>query len=331
MAKKFNSTIGATLSGIKAAFFSSANEIQLDQAEDLRGKTCLITGSSSGLGFAAAKNMAKMGADLMMAVRSGIPQKGEEVKKISGSQSVKMEYVDLADFSTIDSMILRLKEAGVKLDVVVFNAGMFPSVSRSSDDGLDLMFKVNYLSTFYLVHQLIEHSLIKLDTKEPARFVFVSSESHRSFSGEVDLSDFGKYKEYTTTKVIKYYGYYKFLLNAFIVELNRRLTERSIPISVFALCPGAVNTNIARESPSWLKPILWIVFGLFFQSPHKASAPILFLSASRKLTDNSNVYVHMKTIKEMSEPSYDTGIGKRVWGETERLLSVLGHKIKSFE
>ena len=324
MNKKFDSTIGATFTGILDAFSSSAGDLHFKGDENLEGKTILITGSSSGLGFATAERLAKKGARLIMAVRSGIPEKGELIKKQSGNSEVEMEYVDLSDFKSIQTMVLGLKERKVLLNQVIFNAGMFPVSPRSSVDGLDLMFKVNYLSSFLLVHLLFEHQCLKLNTKDKARLIFVSSESHRSFSEAIQLEDFGRYQPYKASKVIKYYGYYKLLLNAFIVELNQRIRDRGLPIQVHAMCPGAVNTNIAREAPFWLKPIISLMFKLFFQSPQKASLPLEFLSTSKEMDQEESLYLHMRKFKAMSDASYDLNNRKNVWLASQALLIEMG-------
>ena len=82
----------------------------LSADERLDGKRVMITGSSSGLGLAVAKQLAALGAEVIMAVRSGIPEKGEEVKKSSGNQNVHMLHVDLADFDSISKLVGQVKQ-----------------------------------------------------------------------------------------------------------------------------------------------------------------------------------------------------------------------------
>ena len=103
--KKYNSPLQATVSGILDLFKKRERVGALTEKDTLQGKKVLITGSSSGLGLATAIQLAALGAEVIMAVRSGIPEKGEEVKRASGSDKVKMLHVDLSDFNSIKNLI----------------------------------------------------------------------------------------------------------------------------------------------------------------------------------------------------------------------------------
>ncbi|TNF59717.1 MAG: hypothetical protein EP303_07990 [Deltaproteobacteria bacterium] len=89
---------------------------------------------------------------------------------------------------------------------------------------------------------------------------------------------------------------------------------------VHALCPGAINSNMAREAPTWLKPILKPVMALFFQSPEKASIPVDYLVVSDDMGRKTGGYMHMLRTKESSEASMDPENGALLWTKTEELL-----------
>ena len=113
-------------------------------------------------------------------------------------------------------------------------------------------------------------------------------------------------------KTIELYGYYKLLLTTFVNELSRRLNHGNIKFSVFSLCPGPVNSNIAREAPKLFHPLLKVVFGIFFNSPEKAAVPVVYLAASDDLEGKALDYFFMLERKEMDEKT--SGSGK--WQET---------------
>ena len=100
--KKYNNPLSATLTGISNLFKKQERIGVLDPSDRLDGKKILITGSSSGLGLATAIELAKLGAEVIMAVRSGIPEKMKEVKRKSGSDHVHIHYIDLSDFDFIN-------------------------------------------------------------------------------------------------------------------------------------------------------------------------------------------------------------------------------------
>ncbi len=296
----------------------------------LDGRTCLVTGSNSGLGKAIAVRLASRGAHVIMACRSGIPEAGDDVRAQSGSENVEMIRVDLSDFDSMTAFCDELRDRNVTLDVAVFNAGVVPVTSRLTNSGLELMFAVNFLAKFFVLNRLLHDGVIpnavygdNSRAEDPPRVIFVSSETHRS-SIPIDFDAFGDPIEYGVADGVKYYGLSKLHLTTYFHELSRRLNPGdpggNPDVCVHALCPGAVNSNMAREAPSWLKPILKPVMALFFQSPEKASIPVDYLVASEDMGNKTGEYMHMLRIKESSAPSMKPENGALLWNKTEALL-----------
>ena len=320
--KGFDSTFMATMTGIKQVLFPPKTDKILSDEERVEGKTCLVTGSNSGLGFAIATELAKRGGHIIMAIRNGIPDKGEEIRQLSGNPNISMEYVELSELHSIQELVLRLKKKGTKIVILVCNAGMVSAGAKQAKNGLDLMFAVNYLSTFYFVNLLLEHQIIVPATRPRPRLIFVSSESHR-VDTPVDSSNFGQPIPYSASKVIKYYGYYKLFLNVFVREMNRRCANEGKDLGIFTLCPGAVHSNIAKDSPALLRPVLWLIFKIFFQTPTRAARPALYFACSDKLEQETGMYLHMMQEKRMAKPSYDKENGKKIWAASEELINRL--------
>jgi NAD(P)-dependent dehydrogenase (short-subunit alcohol dehydrogenase family) len=296
----------------------------------LDGRTCLVTGANSGLGKATAIRLAKRGAHVIMACRSGIPEAGQDVRAESGSDKVEMVQVDLSDFDSINAFCDELRDRNVTLDVAVFNAGVVPATARVSKHGLDLMFAVNFMAKFVVLDRLLHDGVIpnavygnNSRAEDAPRVIFVSSETHRS-SMPIDFDTFGKPVEYGVSDGLKYYGLSKLHLTTFFQELSKRLNPGgnggNPDVCVHALCPGAINSNMAREAPTWLKPILKPLMALFFQSPEKASVPVDYLVASDEMGAKTGEYMHMLRIKETSEPSMDPENGALLWSKAEELL-----------
>jgi len=296
----------------------------------LDGRTCLVTGANSGLGKAIATRLAKRGAHVIMACRSGIPEAGQDVRAESGSDNVEMIQVDLSDFDSMTAFCDELRDRNVTLDAAVFNAGVVPVTSRTSKHGLELMFAVNFLAKFVLLNRLLHDGVIpnavygnNSRAEDPPRVIFVSSETHRS-SIPIDFDTFGEPIEYGVADGVKYYGLSKLHLTTYFQELSRRLnpggTGDNPDVCVHALCPGAINSNMAREAPPWLKPILKPVMAVFFQSPEKASIPVDYLVASGEMGVKTGEYMHMLRNKEPSEASMDPEKGALLWSRTEELL-----------
>jgi NAD(P)-dependent dehydrogenase (short-subunit alcohol dehydrogenase family) len=336
--RKYNNPVTATLTGITDLFRKQVPAGLLKDSDRLDGKTVLVDGSSSGLGFAIAVDVARRGARVIMACRSGIPEMGEKVEKLSGNTDVHMLQVDFADVNSIRQLVEKLKSpslfgegSGGGVNIFICNAGIVPKQSRKTPQGLEEMFMVNYFSKFILVNLMLEndcftHSPISDPhaspvTRHPSlpRIIFIASESHRN-PESFDWPSFGKYRDYSIGKSIELYGYYKLLLTTFSVELSRRLNPDGVTrFSVFSMCPGPVNSNIAREAPKVFMPLLKLVFGIFFRSPAKAAIPAVYLAASQDVEGKPFDYLFLMSRKEVDEKAADAGNGKRLWEESEEL------------
>lgn len=324
------SAFSAVLSGLLDQRNKVSDVEPVPDGVSLRGRTCLVTGANSGLGKAIAIRLAKRGAHVIMACRSGIPEAGNDVRAQSGNADVEMMYVDLSDFDSMMAFCDQLRDRGVTIDVAVFNAGVIPVTSRKSKHGLELMFAVNFLAKCVVLRRLLRDGVIpngvyggNARPQDPPRVVFVSSETHRS-SIPIDFDTFGAPIEYGVADGVKYYGLSKLQLTTYFQELNRRLNpaaEGAAPeVCVHALCPGAVNSNMAREAPTWMKPILRPIMAAFFQSPEKASIPVDYLVASEEMGRTTGRYMHMMRPKETSDASRDPNNGALLWDKTEALL-----------
>jgi NAD(P)-dependent dehydrogenase (short-subunit alcohol dehydrogenase family) len=319
----YKNPVSATWEGIRAVFAKQVKAGTLGDNERLEGKTVLVDGASSGLGFAVAMQMAQRGARVIMACRSGIPGKGEEVMRITGNPDIEMVHVDYSDSRSIHELVKTVKERYAPLDIVISNAAMVPRQSRKTPQGLEEMFVVNYLSKFIMINGLIKEDCFRHTGEKKPRIVFVSSESHRH-PPEFNWASFGVYKDYSMNKTVEYYGYYKLLLTTFTYELSRRLHGNGKePVSVFALCPGPVNSNIAREAPGVFQPVMKLVFAIFFKSPKKAAEPVLYLAISKDLEGKPYDYLFKMSRKAIDEKAADPENGKKLWKMSEELVLTL--------
>lgn len=358
--EKYKDPFRATLTGILDLFKKQVLVGVLSESDRLDGKTVVVDGASSGLGFAIAVEVASRGAKTIMACRSGIPGKGEEVKKISGNNDVHMLHVDFSDVNSIEKLASDLRSQFAPIDILICNAGVVPSKSRKTPQGFEEMFMVNYFSKFLYVIKLIENgsfsnlhpASLHLASLHPAslhpaslhpaslhpasdsnphshegssipRIIFVSSESHRNPT-VIKWEDFGRFTPYGIKQSMEHYGHNKLLLTTFAVELSGRLNQNGITqCSVFALCPGPVNSNIARESPKVFQPLLKLVFRMFFRSPKDASAPVIYFSASPDVEGKAFDYLFLMNRKEIDSKALNPENGKKLWEMSSALKKKL--------
>lgn len=207
---------------------------------DQTGKTVIVTGSSSGIGFEAARVLASKNAEVIIAVRNS--EKGKKaIGKITQqfpSAKLHLMKLDLADLNSIQLFSEEFKSKFEKLDLLINNAGvMIPPYSKTKD-GFELQFGTNHLGHFALTAQLFN----KLSPE--ARIVNVASAAHKY--GNINFEDLKwenrKYKAWRA------YGDSKISNLYFTYKLAEKLNEAKLKIKVVAAHPGWTATDLQRHS-----------------------------------------------------------------------------------
>ena len=294
----------------------------MPKSQRIDGKVCLVTGANSGLGQAVAIDLAARGGTVLMACRSGHPQAGEEVKRRSGSGEVRMLKVDLANLASVHRLCDELRATVPQIDIAVLNAGLMPRRASRSKQGFELMFAVHFLANRVLVDRLLEDGLLTPSdgASDAPRIVLVSSETHRN-AEPIDFDRLGTFVNYPFKDGLKHYGQSKLVQCTFAQALSRRLNpESQVRIAVHALCPGPINSNIAREAPWLLKPVLGPMMKAFFLSPAKAALPMTYLCCAKGAGERTGIYLHMLREKAPAPEASDPQNGERLWSASEALM-----------
>jgi len=310
---RFDNPVVAAMAGFQDLFRKQENADKLTENDRFDEKNVLITGANSGLGFALAVEIAKRGGHVIMAGRSEMPEAGEKVKKLSGSDNVEMRYLDLSKIDTVHKLVEDLQNEKYNIDITILNAGVALAKARKTDSGQEEMFQVNYLSNVILTNLMMNKGLINTDQKEfKPRIIFISSDSHQG-SSYIDYDEFGVFYEYGTSKGIANYSYFKLILNTYATELSRRLNRDKYTVGVNVICPGPVHSNIIKEAPLLLRSILGAIFWIIFRSPAKAALPVVYMAISPDYEGKTNEYLHMFRDKKMDEKVYEKEEGKKLW------------------
>jgi NAD(P)-dependent dehydrogenase (short-subunit alcohol dehydrogenase family) len=317
---RFDNPVIASLAGFLDRFRKQERASRLTAADRFDGKSCVITGTNSGLGFALAVEMASRGAHVVMANRNREVSTVERIKKLSGSEIVEQRYMDLTKIGTIHDFVEGLVTDGIRPEVTILNAGVALPKPRRTGSGQDEMFQVNFLSNVILTGLMLEKGVISKETSQTPlpRILFISSDSHQGCSA-IDYSEFGRYYEYGISKGIENYSYFKLVMNTFMVELSRRLNAGKVRAGVHVICPGPVHSNITRPAPQPLRFILNLIFFLIFRSPSKAALPVIYMSISPDYEGKTGEYLHMFKTKRMDPKVYEPEEGARLWDATMEL------------
>jgi NAD(P)-dependent dehydrogenase (short-subunit alcohol dehydrogenase family) len=326
---RFDNPVVASLAGFRDRFRKQELESHLTENDRFDGKTVLVTGANSGLGFALAVEIARRGGHVIMGCRSQIPEAGDKAKKLSGSQNIEMRYLDLTKIDSIHAFTDGLKNDGITLDITILNAGVTPAKARKTASGLDEMFLVNYLANVMLSNLLMTSGVINTNTNNNAndsddrtlfrpRVIFISSDSHQG-SSSIDYDEFGRFFDYGVSKAIANYSYFKLLLNTYATELSRKVNQDGFKAGINVICPGPVNSNIVKEAPLVLRLILKSIFSIIFKSPVKAAKPVVYMAISPDYEGKTNEYLHMFRHKKMDEKVYIPEEGAKLWDRSVEL------------
>jgi len=222
---------------------------------DQSGKTILITGANTGLGFEATRVLAAKGARVLLACRSEAKanQAMDTIRSETPSADLHFVELDQADFGSVRSCAEQIKKEE-RLDVLLNNAGLMIPPYQLTKDGFESQFGVNHLGTFMLTCLLMD----KVLETENSRVVVTSSIAHKG--GKIFYDDINAEKSY---KASPRYKQSKFANILFMYELNRRLQARNSTAIAVGCHPGVATTELTRYLPKWVMLFEPVVTSLF--------------------------------------------------------------------
>ena len=277
----------------------------------LEGRTFVVTGANSGIGFAAARALGRAGARVVLAVRD--VAKGEAAAaSIEGRPEVR--ELDLADLASVRAFAAAWDG---DLDVLVDNAGVMAVPERRTKDGFELQFGTNHLGHFALTNLLLPHVR--------DRVVVVASGAHRM--GSIHLDDLNWERHgYQRWRA---YGQSKLANLLFVSELQRRLDEAGSSVRALAAHPGYAATNLQHRTESVVQNTLMAIANrTVAQSEEMGALPTLF-AATQDLPGNTYVGPdgvgeqrgHPKVVGR-SGAARDMETAARLWERSEELTGV---------
>jgi len=276
----------------------------------VKGKVCLITGGSSGIGAAAAGMLAGKGGTTVIVGRNQERSRNavNQIKKQTGDSNVDFIIADLSSLSQTCRLASDFRRRYERLDVLVNNAGVSMFRRQETTDGFEMTFAVNHLSHFLLTNLLLD----MLKASSPSRIVNVSSAMHSR--AHIDFDDIHGRKKYSA---MKSYGQSKLANLLFTYELARRLNGSGVTVN--AVHPGLVKSNLGRGGRSFSSRV-WRIVNSFGSSPEKGAATIVYLATSPEVENVTGKYfANLKPISS-SEKSYDEHTAKKLWEVSEKLV-----------
>jgi NAD(P)-dependent dehydrogenase (short-subunit alcohol dehydrogenase family) len=298
-----------------------------EQIPSQAGKTALVTGANSGIGYQAALELARHGAHVLLGVRD--LSKGEAAaQKIHGAvsgASVEVAELDMASLASIRSFAEQFAKTGYALDLLINNAGVMALPKREvTADGFERQFGTNHLGHFALTGLLVP-ALLKASTP---RVVTVSSLAHRN--GKIDFANLQSENKYVPWDA---YNASKLANLMFALELERRARKAASKLVSIPVHPGISRTNIFQNGPGAgdLKAIVTRIFAPIMTQPDDMGAlPTLYAATAPEAKggeyigpDGFQAFKGWPTVEKPRPQALDEDVAKQLWEVSEELTGVV--------
>ncbi|MFD7028724.1 oxidoreductase [Streptomyces sp. NPDC059917] len=292
---------------------------------DQSGRTAVVTGANSGIGYVTARELARRGARVLLACRSEVRGRAAEARLRREVPDAQVEFapLDLADLASVREFAAGFGAGHDSLDLLVNNAGVMALPYGRTVDGFETQIGVNHLGHFALTGLLLPHLL-----RAPgARIVSLSSGFHAL--GDVDLGDLHGERGYRRWIA---YGRSKTANLLFVHELSRRLAAAGSDLVVAAAHPGYADTNLQaaaakQEGRRVTERVMGFANAVIAQPAASGALPTLYAATAPGVRPDAFIGPKLGW-RGAPVPSWrakwtlDDASGAALWSASERLTSV---------
>ncbi|XP_034833435.1 retinol dehydrogenase 13-like [Maniola hyperantus] len=286
-----------------------------DKDTRLDGKTVIVTGGSSGIGFETAKDLAFRGAKVIIASRNEtkLTQARDEIQKITNNKLVSYDLVDFASLQSVRNFAANTINTQERLDILINNAATIGLPDRLTQDGLNLSMQVNYFGTFLLTYLLLP----LLKSSAPSRII--NSSSAAMLVGHIDFNHWNDVGRFNNS--IELFANSKLALALFTAELDNRFRVSGVTANSFD--PSVVqDTDILKVLPDVVKNIYKLFVDLVGQTKEEVGRQVAALAADPKL-DMESGQVYMFCWKWINHWLVnDRKFTKTLWDITKGLVKI---------
>ncbi len=303
---------------------SAPTALDVVDGVDLTGKTCVVTGASSGLGRESTRALAAAGAHVILAARNAddVADTLTWVRTSVPAAQLSSVHLDLTSLASVTAAAAAIQDLTPAVHVLMNNAGVMFTPFGRTVDGFETQFGTNHLGHFELTRALLPVLL----AADGARVVVLSSEGHRM--GDVDVTDL--HWEHRPYDKFAAYGASKTANVLHAVELDRRLRDSGV--RAFAVHPGIVATSLARhmtaedfESLNRVprtgrdKPARRLDVTKDFATPDRGAATQVWAAVSSDLDDVGGVYLSDCQIAAAAPYAVDEARALELWELSEQI------------
>jgi len=283
-------------------------------AQDMSGRVCIITGASSGIGLETARSLAGAGARLGLICRSR--DRGDEavrrIRQETGNQEVALHLADLRSQAQVRRAAAEILQRYPRIHVLLNNAGLIAPGRSLTEDGVETVFAVNYLSHFLLTRLLLE----RLKASAPARVILVVSTAF--MMGNLRFDDLGAgkgpYRSMRAYADAKLAGVY------FTRELARRLEGTGVTAN--CLHPGIVATRFGREL-TLAQKLMALPMLPFLRGPRRGARTSIHLATSPEVEGVSGRFFSNCRARKLPRKARNLEKEQELWRRSEAMLGAV--------
>jgi NAD(P)-dependent dehydrogenase (short-subunit alcohol dehydrogenase family) len=260
-------------------FGAESTALEVTKGLDLTGKTVVITGCNSGLGFETMRVLSLRGANVIGLART--QQKAIDACASLDGPATPLTC-ELGDLQSIADCGAAINKLGIPIDMLVLNAGIMSLPELEQINGIEKQFFVNHIGHFTLT----SHLLTQLKAADQGRIVSVSSSGH-SFAPEagIEFDNLSGERNYDSWEA---YGTSKLANGLFCQGLTKRLAGTNVTAN--AIHPGIINTNLGRHFPWWQKIASSLIGWTFMKTTEQGAATQTYVATAPALADYSGYY-----------------------------------------
>lgn len=274
-------------------------------ADTARGRVCVITGATSGIGRAVAIELARQGASLVLVGRNH--SRGEDLasrlRRQHGRGSASFVRADLLSSREVEQLTVEIRNRFAVIDVLINNAGARFDGYGANPEGIERTFAGNHLGHFLLTALLLERLLRSAD----GRVITLGSGAHGVTPPSGWILTEANYERKLA------YGSSKLANILFAYDLARRLAGTSVTVNAFD--PGGVATRLGLNNglKAWLKHIGYYLRKRQLNSPRRAALDLAHLCVAPELRGKTGGYYAGRQMVRSSPFSYDAGLSRELW------------------
>ncbi|MEJ2748550.1 MAG: SDR family NAD(P)-dependent oxidoreductase [Anaerolineae bacterium] len=283
----------------------------------LSGQTIVVTGATSGIGLAAAKQLVQRGAFVIGIGRSAerCARTQEQFQSLAPAARVVYLTADLSLQTAVHQAARQIRhilhQAGTdKLDALINNAGTFTYWLTLTPEGFETQWAVNHLAPFLLTHELLP----LLKAAPASRVITVSSGSH--YKTRLRWDDIQLRHRYNGLRA---YKQTKLANVLFTAEFNRRTNGT---VHAFAADPGLVNTDIGAKSDSFISRWIWNIRRQGGISAAESAQGLVFLVSEPGIQESNEIYWRHGAPKSPSQWALNATAARRLWDLSEKMCAI---------